>query len=105
MKEVKNFIKLSVQARKASPAPPVGPVLGPSGINIPDFCRDFNEWTKDLEGIVEFGVLIYDDLSYDLLSKEDFKRYEKAQLSEVFSYLYKKEEDKHFNEESKPKIK
>lgn len=105
MKEVNNFVKLSVQARKASPAPPVGPVLGPSGINILDFCRDFNEWTNDLEGIVEFGVLIYDDLSYDLLSKEEVKKYESRQLSEVFSYLYKTEDDKIFNQENKSRIK
>ena len=96
MKEIKHFVKLKVQAKKASPAPPIGSTLGPSGINISDFCKDFNEWTKDLEGMVEFGVLIYNDFSYDLLTKEEVKRYDRGQVHEVFSYLYKDEEDKLF---------
>ena len=68
MKEVKYALNLKLPAKKATPAPPVGPSLGPSNINLIKFCDDFNNWSKNLQGEIEFGVLIYDDLSYDILS-------------------------------------
>lgn len=57
-KDVVSVIKLQLPAGKATPAPPVGPALGQAGVNIPDFCRQFNERTQDSPGMV-FPVVIY----------------------------------------------
>ena len=46
-KEIDGYLKLQIPARKATPAPPVGPALGQRGINIMDFCKSFNEKTKE----------------------------------------------------------
>lgn len=51
-------LKLQLPAGKATPAPPVGPALGQAGVNIPEFCRQFNEKTQDQPGMV-FPVVIY----------------------------------------------
>lgn len=75
MKEVKYTLKLKLPAKNATPAPPVGTTLGPTNINITKFCDDFNNWSKDLQGEIEFVVLVYNDLSYDILSKEEFNQY------------------------------
>ena len=48
-KEVLGYIKLQIPAGSANPAPPVGPALGQKGLNIQDFCKQFNDKTKDLE--------------------------------------------------------
>lgn len=88
MKEVKYALKLKLLAKKATPAPPVGPALGPTNINLTRFCDDFNNWSKDLEGEVEIGVLIYNDLSYNILSKKEFKQYEISQMNQSLSFLY-----------------
>jgi len=57
-KDVTHVIKLQLPAGKATPAPPVGPALGQAGVNIPDFCRQFNERTADQPGMV-FPVVIF----------------------------------------------
>ena len=57
-KDAVAVIKLQLPAGKATPAPPVGPALGQAGVNIPEFCRQFNEKTADQPGMV-FPVLIY----------------------------------------------
>ena len=57
-KDAEHVIKLQLPAGKATPAPPVGPALGQAGVNIPDFCRQFNEKTADQPGMV-FPVVIY----------------------------------------------
>ena len=57
-KDVVAMIKLQLPAGKATPAPPVGPALGQAGVNIPEFCRQFNEKTGDQPGIV-YPVVIY----------------------------------------------
>ena len=57
-KDAVAIIKLQLPAGKATPAPPVGPALGQAGVNIPDFCRQFNEKTANQPGMV-FPVLIY----------------------------------------------
>jgi len=57
-KDAELVIKLQLPAGKATPAPPVGPALGQAGVNIPDFCRQFNEKTQDQPGMV-FPVVIY----------------------------------------------
>ncbi|GAB1467628.1 50S ribosomal protein L11 [Candidatus Cloacimonadota bacterium] len=57
-KDAVAVIKLQLPAGKATPAPPVGPALGQAGVNIPEFCRQFNEKTADQPGMV-FPVMIY----------------------------------------------
>lgn len=94
MREVKYEVKLKLPAKKAIPAPPVSTILGPSNINLIKFCDDFNNWSKNLQGEIEFGVLIYDDLSYDILSIEQFIKYKSAQFTETFSFLYSNQQKK-----------
>ena len=57
-KDVTHVVKLQLPAGKATPAPPVGPALGQAGINIPEFCKTFNEKTKDAPGMI-FPVVVY----------------------------------------------
>ena len=69
-KAVVKKIKLQIPAGKATPAPPVGTVLGPAGINIQDFCQRFNEATRDKMGdVVPCEITIYDDRSFDFVLK------------------------------------
>lgn len=69
-KEVVKKVKLQIDAGKANPAPPVGTVLGPAGINIQDFCQRFNEATRDKMGdVVPCEITIYDDRSFDFVLK------------------------------------
>ena len=67
-KEVVKKIKLQIEAGKATPAPPVGTVLGPAGINLGEFCTKFNEATRDKMGdVVPCEISIYDDRSFDFV--------------------------------------
>ena len=69
-KEVVKKVKLQISAGKANPAPPVGTVLGPTGINLQEFCSQFNDATKDKMGdIVPCEISIYDDRSFDFVLK------------------------------------
>lgn len=69
-KEVVKRIKLEIQAGKATPAPPVGTVLGPAGINLQEFCTKFNDATRDKMGdVVPCEISIYDDRSFDFVLK------------------------------------
>ena len=69
-KEVVKKIKLQIPAGKATPAPPVGTVLGPAGINLQEFCTRFNDETKDKTGdILPCEVLLYEDKSFDFVIK------------------------------------
>ena len=69
-KEVVKRIKLQIQAGKATPAPPVGTVLGPAGINLQDFCSKFNDATRDKMGdIVPCEISIYEDRTFDFVLK------------------------------------
>jgi len=69
-KKVKIVIKIQIEAGKATPAPPVGTALGPHGINIGDFCKQFNDQTKEMAGDVVPAVLtIYEDRSFDFVLK------------------------------------
>ncbi len=69
-KEVVRKVKLQIEAGKANPAPPVGTVLGPTGINIQDFCQKFNEATREKMGdVVPCEITIYDDRSFDFVLK------------------------------------
>src|SRR5271156_792761 len=69
-KKVKTVLKLQLPAGAANPAPPVGTVLGPQGINIQDFCKQFNEATKDMKGdIVPAQITIFEDRSFSFTLK------------------------------------
>ena len=69
-KEVVRKIKLQVVAGKATPAPPVGTVLGPAGINLQEFCTKYNDATKDKMGdVLPVEITIYDDRSFDFVVK------------------------------------
>lgn len=69
-KKVTAVVKLQLNAGKASPAPPVGPALAPTGINIVEFCKNFNAKTADQVGtIIPVEVTVYDDRSYTYILK------------------------------------
>ena len=69
-KEVVKKIKLAIEAGKANPAPPVGTVLGPAGINLQEFCTRYNEQTRDKMGdVLPVEISIYDDRSFDFVIK------------------------------------
>lgn len=69
-KKVTHVVKLQIQAGKANPAPPVGPALGPTGINIMQFCKDFNEKTAKDNGMVFPVVLtVYADKTFEYVLK------------------------------------
>ncbi|MEG2251883.1 MAG: 50S ribosomal protein L11 [Clostridia bacterium] len=66
-KKVKSMIKLQVTAAKATPAPPIGPALGQHGVNIPGFCKEFNERTaKDAGMVVPVVITVYTDIKKKL---------------------------------------
>ena len=69
-KEVVKKIKLAIEAGKANPAPPVGTVLGPAGINLQDFCTRYNDATREKMGdVLPVEISIYDDRSFDFVIK------------------------------------
>lgn len=69
-KEVVKKIKLQINAGKANPAPPIGPALGQAQVNIPSFCSQFNEATKDKIGyILPVVISVYDDRSFTFVIK------------------------------------
>ena len=69
-KEVIKKIKLDIEAGKANPAPPVGPALGQAGVNIPGFCSQFNDQTKDKMGyILPVVISVYEDRSFTFVVK------------------------------------
>ncbi len=69
-KEILKKIKLQIPAGKATPAPPVGTVLGPAGINLQEFCQKFNDASRDKMGdIVPVEITLYADKSYDFVLK------------------------------------
>ena len=78
-------IKLQIAAGKATPAPPVGTVLGPAGINLQDFCTKYNDATRDKMGdVLPVEISIYEDRSFDFVIKTPptaflLKKYAKVQ--------------------------
>lgn len=69
MKKISGYIKLLIEAGKASPSPPVGPALGQRGVNIMEFCKAFNAQTSSSEGLLPVTVTVYADKSFDLQIK------------------------------------
>ncbi len=84
-KEAVKKIKIQIAAGKATPAPPVGTVLGPAGINLQDFCTKYNDATRDKMGdVLPVEISIYEDRSFDFVIKTPptaflLKKYAKVQ--------------------------
>ena len=69
-KKATTVIKLQIRAGQANPAPPVGPALGQHGLNVQDFCTQFNNDTKDIQGdLVPVEISVYEDRSFSLKLK------------------------------------
>ena len=85
-KNVTKVVKLQIPAGKATPAPPVGTVLGPAGINLQEFCTKYNDATKDKMGdILPVEISIYEDRTFDFVIKTPpaaflIKKYAKLKL-------------------------
>ena len=70
MKPIKTIIKLQIKAGQANPAPPIGPALGQHGLDIQQFCSQFNEATKDKSGdIIPVEISVYEDRGFDFKLK------------------------------------
>lgn len=84
-KKVTKVVKIQIPAGKATPAPPVGTVLGPAGINLQEFCTKFNDATRDKMGdVLPVEITLYEDRSYDFKLKTPpaaflLKKYAKIQ--------------------------
>ena len=69
-KKVQSLIKLQVPAAKATPAPPIGPALGQHGVNIPGFCKEFNERTAKEAGMfIPVVITVYSDRTFTFITK------------------------------------
>ena len=69
-KKISGYVKLQINAGKATPAPPVGPALGAHGVNIMGFCKEFNERTKNQVGLViPVVITVYADRSFTFITK------------------------------------
>lgn len=69
-REVKTVVKLQIAGGKATPAPPIGPALGQAGVNIQQFCVQFNERTKEMVGsVIPVVITVYDDRTFQFITK------------------------------------
>lgn len=69
-KKITGYVKLQINAGKATPAPPVGPALGQHGVNIMGFCKEFNErTTKDIGLIIPVIITVFSDRSFSFITK------------------------------------
>jgi large subunit ribosomal protein L11 len=69
-KEIDGYIKLQIQAGAANPSPPVGPALGQKGVNIMDFCKQFNAQTESQKGtVIPVVITVYKDKSFSFITK------------------------------------
>lgn len=84
-KKIKGYIKLQIQAGKANPAPPIGPALGQQGVNIMEFCKAYNDRTKDMVGqVIPVVITVFEDRSFEFVLKTPpvsdlLKKYAKIQ--------------------------
>ena len=68
-KEIKGYLKLQIKGGAANPAPPVGPALGSKGLNIMEFCKQFNARTQKMELIIPVVITVYSDKSFTFITK------------------------------------
>jgi large subunit ribosomal protein L11 len=69
-KKIIKIIKLQIPAGKANPAPPIGPALGQAGVNIMNFCKEFNAKTQGLDGVLPTVITVYQDKSFSFITKK-----------------------------------
>lgn len=70
MKKIKTILKLQIPAGQATPAPPIGPALGQHGLNISEFCKQFNDKSKDKTGnVLPVEISVYEDNTYSFVIK------------------------------------
>ncbi len=85
-KEVETFIKLQVRGGAANPSPPVGPALGSKGVNIMEFCKQFNARTQDKAGkVLPVVISVYKDKSFDFIIKTPPAAVQLLEMSKVKS--------------------
>ena len=83
-KEISNIIKLQIEAGKATPAPPVGPALGSSGVNIMQFVKEFNDRTANQPGmIIPVVITVYKDKSFEFITKEQVKQIAEQKMEDL----------------------
>lgn len=69
-KKIKTIVKLTIQAGKANPAPPIGPALGQHGVSIMEFCKEFNERTKNLgSDLIPAVITVFEDRTFTFITK------------------------------------
>jgi len=69
-KKIKTYIKLNIQAGKANPAPPIGPALGQHGLPIMEFCKEYNEKTKNMgDAVVPVVITVFEDRTFSFITK------------------------------------
>ena len=69
-KEISTYVKLQIKGGAANPSPPIGPALGSKGVNIMEFCKQFNARTQDKPGVViPVVITVYTDKSFDFVTK------------------------------------
>ena len=70
-KKIKSIVKVQIEAGKATPAPPIGPSLAPHGINLSEFCKQFNDTTKDQMGfVIPVEITVFEDRTYVMRLKK-----------------------------------
>jgi len=70
-KKIKSIIKIQIPAGTATPAPPVGPILAPHGVNMQQFCQMFNDRTKSQKGwVIPAEITVYEDRTFDFITKQ-----------------------------------
>ena len=85
-KEITNVVKLQIEAGKATPAPPVGPALGSTGINIMQFTKEFNEKTANQPGmIIPVVITVYKDKTFSFINSKIFSLIIILSLPPIFS--------------------
>ena len=83
-KKIHALVKLQIPAGKATPAPPVGTALGPQGLNIMDFCKNFNSKTAKDDGlIIPVVVTVYADRSYTFITKTQVEEIAKLKMPDL----------------------
>ena len=97
-KDIKLHYLMKLMGGRATPAPPVGTIIGPSGINIQEFCERFNRWSKEYEGQeIEFGIIIYTDLTFDILSKKQYLEFKSNEINLIMSTAYHNWENEQYH--------
>ena len=82
-KKVIGQVKLQIEAGRANPAPPVGPALGQAGVNIMEFCKQFNAKTGDSQGVIPVVITVFADRSFSFITKTPTASYLLKKLAKI----------------------